>query len=179
MATTKKTPATKTHLNLLITFVLFLHSRQVSSWEMLLQLLCLLQRHWEEQFSPTNPKWHWQTPGNTQVPLTQPWAHTGSHWPDTLRKRERGKHTLTTQPLEGQWFCLRMKAVKNTCLVHSPVCMCSGSLQADHGSLEWYYSGDVHWHTRPPLGNAGRTSYCSTVGTEAHSRLHSRKTIKF
>ncbi len=150
--------------------MLFLHSRQVSSWEMLLQLLCLLQRHCEEQFSPTNPK----------VTLTDSWGHTGpintalsAHWLTlawhTEKESEIRKYKQTTQPWKSQWYCLRMKVVKYTCWVRSPVCRCSGSLQADHGSPEWCYSGGVHWHTRPLLDNAGRTSYCSTVGKKPHS----------
>lgn len=71
-----------------LTMVLLWHSRQTSGLFTPAQLLCLLQLHWDEQLSPTNPKWHWQTPGDTHVPFTQPCAHTGSQQPDPLYGRK-------------------------------------------------------------------------------------------
>lgn len=80
------------------TMVLLWHSRQTSGFVTPAQLLCLLQLHWDEQLSPTKPKWHWQTPGDTHVPFTQPCAQTGSHWPEMLRQR-------------GKWQDLRLESL--------------------------------------------------------------------
>lgn len=71
----------------ILTMVLLWHCRQTSGLVTPAQLLCLLQLHCKEQLSPTNPKWHRQTPGETHVPFKQPCAHTGPHWPERLERR--------------------------------------------------------------------------------------------
>lgn len=116
-------------------------------------------------------------PNKPEVTLTHSWRHAGAVDASlcahglTLTRYTVKENVLNKLNYGKNKKLLSLEIVKSTCWVHSPVCRCSDSHRTDRDSPEWRYSGGGHWHTRPPLGSAGTTSYCSTVGTEIHSHL--------
>lgn len=158
-----------------LTMVLLWHSRQTSGLLTLAQLLCLLQLHSEEQLFPTKPKWHWQTPGDTHVPFTQPCAHTGSHCPERLYKGKEKKKKDELWVNMSSYNKTQSPCLCFTCWVCNLTCRCNGIPVVNHGSPECCCSDGGRWCIHP-LGDSGGKTNCRSSGDKCHhSLLNGRK----